>query len=180
MFASEHWGIEPDIILLGKPLGGGLPVSACVTKSELMDWPHGSHVLTGAGHTLGCAAALSMIDALEKQRLWENAAQVGSMMKRGYERMRRSYDIVGDVRGMGLLIGVEFVSSKKSKEPSADAAKKVCKLAFQRGLLTAYDGLHGNVVRITPALNISAKLARTGLDIMEGAIAETQSAQNTL
>lgn len=180
MFASEHWGIEPDMILLGKPLGGGLPVSACVTKSELMDWPHGSHVLTGAGYALGCAGALSMINVLENQKLWVHASQVGSMMKRSYERMQREYDIVGDVRGMGLLIGIEFIRSKKSRDPSANAAKNVCELAFQQGLLTAYDGLHGNVSRITPALNISAKLARVGLGIMEDAIAETQHAQNPL
>ena len=118
-----------------------------------------------------------MIDALEKQRLWENASEVGSMMKRRYKRMQRDYEIVGDVRGMGLLIGVEFVRSKKSKEPSVDATKKTCELAFQRGLLTAYDGLHENVSRITPALNISTKLAKVGLDIMEVAIAETQRAR---
>ncbi|MDA4137337.1 MAG: aminotransferase class III-fold pyridoxal phosphate-dependent enzyme [Thaumarchaeota archaeon] len=174
MFASEHWGIEPDITLLGKPLGGGLPVSACVARSEVMDWPHGSHVLTGAGHLLGCAGALSMINALEKQRLWENASEVGSSMKRRFKRMQRDYDIVGDVRGMGLLIGIEFVRSKKSKAPSVDKVKKTCELAFHRGLLTAYDGLYGNVSRITPALNISAKLAKVGLDIMEEAIATTQ------
>ena len=125
MFASEHWGIDPDIVLLGKPLGGGTPVSACVSRSEIMDWPHGSHVLTGAGHLLGCAGALSMMKALEDEKLWENAARVGSFLKvRAHLKMRREYEIVGDVRGLGLLLGVEMVRSKTSKEPGVDEGKE--------------------------------------------------------
>ena len=177
MFASEHWRIDPDIVLLGKPLGGGTPVSACVSRSEIMDWPHGSHVLTGAGHLLGCAGALSMMQVLEKEKLWENAARVGSFLKARYLKMQKEYEIVGDVRGLGLLLGVEMVSSKGSKEPGVDEAKKACLLAFESGLLTAHDGLYGNVFRITPALNITEKLASVGLDIMEDAVAKVQRAQ---
>ena len=177
MFASEHWKIEPDILLLGKPLGGGTPVSACVTRSEVMDWPHGSHVITGAGHLLGCAGALTMMNLLERERLWENASDVGRYMKDRYLKMQRGYDIVGDVRGMGLLIGVEMVESKEAKKPGLEETRRACLGAFGKGLLTAYDGLYGNVFRITPALNITRELARVGLDIMEDAISETQRAQ---
>ncbi len=177
MFASDHWKLEPDILLLGKPLGGGTPVSACVARSEVMDWPHGSHVMTGAGHPLGCAGALSMIRVLERERLWKNAARVGSLMKDRYLRMKEEYEIVGDVRGLGLLIGVEIVVSKTSKEPGVEAARSACLRAFQNGLVTAYDGLYGNVFRITPALNITEELAGTGLDIMERAIAAVQRAR---
>jgi 4-aminobutyrate aminotransferase len=177
MFASEHWKIEPDILLLGKPLGGGTPVSACVTRSEVMDWPHGSHVITGAGHLLGCAGALTMMNLLERERIWENAANVGRYMKDRYLKMQRGYDIVGDVRGVGLLIGVEMVVSKKAKKPGLEETRRTCLDAFEKGLLTAYDGLYGNVFRITPALNITRELARAGLDIMEDAISETQRAQ---
>jgi 4-aminobutyrate aminotransferase len=180
MFACEHWGIEPDVILLGKPVGGGTPVSACISRAELMDWPKGSHVLTGAGHLLGCAGSLALIDAIEKDRLWENASAVGSMMRRRYQKMQQDYDVIGDVRGMGLMIGVEYVGSRKSKEPSTDIAAKACQVAFEHGLLTAYDGLYGNVARITPALNITQKLAKMGLDMMEDAIAEAQRTHDTL
>ncbi len=167
MFASEHWGLDPDIVLLGKPLGGGTPVSACVSRSEIMDWPHGSHVITGAGHLLGCAGALAMIETLEKEAACENAAAVGGMMKRRYEQMGEEYEIIGDVRGLGLLIGLEVVESKASKRADAGMARKICRLAFEKGLLTAHDGLFGNVFRITPALNISENHAKTGMDIMD-------------
>ncbi|MGA2665843.1 MAG: aminotransferase class III-fold pyridoxal phosphate-dependent enzyme, partial [Nitrososphaerales archaeon] len=177
MFASEHWGLDPDIVLLGKPLGGGTPVSACVARSDVMDWPHGSHVITGAGHPLGCAGALAMIGVLERERLWENASRVGSCLQDGFQEMKRAYDIVGDVRGMGLLVGVEIVRSKRSKAPGLDEIKKACALAFEDGLLTAYDGLYGNVFRITPALNMTEKLARVGLGIMDDALARVQREQ---
>ena len=99
MFGSEHWRLDPDIVLLGKPLGGGTPVSACISRSEIMDWPHGSHVMTGAGHLLGCAGALAMMKTLEEERACEKAATTGAMMKRRYKRMQDEYDFIGDVRG---------------------------------------------------------------------------------
>ena len=87
-FASEHWKLEPDITILGKPLGGGTPMSACVARSEVMDWPRGSHVITGAGHPLGCAGALAMIEAFEEMELWKNAEMVGSRMLRRLKGMQ--------------------------------------------------------------------------------------------
>jgi len=172
MFASEQSRLDPDIVLLGKPLGGGTPVSACIARREDMDWPHGSHVITGAGHLLGCAGALAMIEAVEKEAVCENARRLGALMKRRFQRMQAGHDFIGDVRGRGLLIGLEVVSSKESKRPAANLARRICKSAFQRGLLTAHDGLYGNVFRITPALNISEKLVRMGLDMMEETFAE--------
>ena len=175
MFASDHWRLDPDIVLLGKPLGGGTPVSACISRSDIMDWPHGSHVITGAGHLLGCAGALAMIKTVEKENVCENATKVGALMKRRFRRMQEEFDCIGDVRGMGLLLGVEVVASKDSKRPAAKLASRICRRAFERGLQTAHDGLYGNVFRITPALNISEKFARMGLGIMEEAFSDLDS-----
>jgi len=174
MFGSEHWRLDPDIILLGKPLGGGTPVSACISRSEIMDWPHGSHVMTGAGHLLGCAGALAMIKTLEEEKACESAATTGAMMKRRFRRMQNEYDFIGDVRGLGLLIGLEIVTSRKSRKPGDGLASKICRRAFEKGLLTAHDGLYGNVFRITPALNIPDRLAKLGLGMMEDAFGEVK------
>lgn len=176
MFASEHWKLDPDIVLLGKPLGGGTPVSACIARSDVMDWPHGSHVITGAGHLLGCAGALAMIDTIERERVIENVNRIGVMMKRRLGRMLEAHEVIGDVRGMGMLHGVEVVGSKKSKRPDAEMASRVCRRAFEDGLLTAHDGLYGNVFRITPALNIAEDLARMGMDMFDRAFSETKGA----
>jgi 4-aminobutyrate aminotransferase-like enzyme len=170
MFASDHYRLDPDVVIFGKPLGGGTPVSACVSKSEIMDWPHGSHVITGAGHLLGCAGALAMLRSLEQEKVLENATKVGRTMKDRYLEMQSRHGLIGDVRGVGLLLGVEIVSSRGSKKPGAREAGRICRQAFDHGLLIAYDGLYGNVFRITPALNISSELVALGLDIMEDAI----------
>jgi len=174
MFASDHWKLEPDILMLGKPMGGGLPVSACVARSEIMSWPRGSHVMTGAGYLLGCVSALEAIKVMEEEKLAENAQRVGGFMLKRLKAMRDAYDIVGDVRGKGLLIGVEIVRSKRSKEPGVNEVAKACLLAFRKGLLTAYDGIHGNVFRLTPPLILTEQQARTGMDILEEALATVQ------
>jgi 4-aminobutyrate aminotransferase len=173
MFGTEHYGSDlvPDLVLLGKPLGSGLPVSAVVGRSDLMDLPVGSHASTTAGHLLGCAAALATIEEIEKRRLAKNAARVGERMISRFREFRDSSrkgsEYLGDVRGKGLLIGLEVVTNSGTKEPGTEEIRRINFAAFRKGLLTAYDGLRGNVFRLMPSLTLIEKDADTGAAILE-------------
>lgn len=173
MFALEHHrGVDPDIIMLGKPLGNGLPMSACIGREELMKLPKGSLAITGAGHLLGCASALASIEVIEREKLPENAESVGSFLLKGLKDLMGRYGIIGEVRGRGLLIGVELVRNRKTREPANREIGVVCRRAFEYGLLTAYDGLMGNVFRIMPPLTLSKEDARIALEIFEKSLSK--------
>lgn len=168
MFALEHHsGVNPDILLLGKPLGNGLPMSACIGREDLMKLPKGTLAITGAGHLLGCASALAAIRVIERDNLVANAASVGDYLLKGFKALMDEHEIVGDVRGLGLLIGVELVRDRETKEPANAEIEKVCRLAFDNGLLTAYDGLKGNVFRIMPSLTLKKEDAKIALEILD-------------
>ena len=173
MFAFEHHPkVTADIVLLGKPLGNGLPVSACVGREEFMKLPRGSIAITGAGHLLGCASALAAIEVIEKRHLCSNADAVGRSFARGIENLMGRFEIIGDVRGKGLLIGIELVNSRSSREPATQEIKELNKLLYERGILTAYDGLYGNVFRIMPPLTLSQDDAKIAVGIFEESFRE--------
>ena len=118
MFGMEHHpGVDADLILIGKPLGNGLPMSACVGREDLMNLPRGSIAITGAGHLIGCAAALAAIRITEESNLCKNAEIVGKTLLRGMTQLMDKYDLIGEVRGKGLLVGVELVKSRSTREP---------------------------------------------------------------
>ncbi len=167
MFAMEHHGVEPDITLLGKPLGNGLPMSACIGREDLMKLPKGSLAITGAGHLLGCASALAAIEFTEKNNLCRNAETVGNLLLKGFRALMEKYELIGDVRGVGLLIGIELVKSRSGKEPALEEIVKINRIAYENGLLTAYDGLRGNVFRIMPSLTITQEEAELALEIFD-------------
>jgi 4-aminobutyrate aminotransferase len=181
MFGTEHYAdnLVPDLILLGKPLGSGLPMSAVVGRSDLMDLPRGSHANTTAGHLLGCAAGLATIKEIETRRLAENAARVGSKMishfKEFQNSSQRGSEYVGDVRGKGLLIGLEVVKDRFEKRPGIDEISRINFAAFHKGLLTAYDGLRGNVFRLMPSLTLTEKDAVTGAFILQSSFGDFQT-----
>jgi 4-aminobutyrate aminotransferase len=167
MFASEHWGIEPDITLLAKPMASGLPVSCVVARSEIADLEKGSHAITAAGHFLGCAAGLATINEIVERKLPENAVEVGDYMQTRLKDMMKDHQVIGEVRGRGLLIGVEIVKDRKFKTPGNREIAMINRRAFEKGLVTAYDGLRGNVFRLMPSLTLTKEWARVGLDILE-------------
>jgi 4-aminobutyrate aminotransferase len=172
MFAMEHHpGIYSDLALIGKPLGNGLPMSACIGREDLMTLPRGSIAITGAGHLIGCAAALAAIQLTEENNLCKNAETVGDTMLRGIQELMGKYDLIGDVRGKGLLIGIELVKSRSNKEPAAEEIIKINRIAYEKGLLTAYDGLRGNVFRIMPSLIISNEEAKLGVELLDESFA---------
>jgi len=169
MFGFEHFDITPNLLCLGKGISCGVPCAAVVGESRIMDvLEPGSISSTNGGNPLSCRAALASIRIIEQERLAENAARVGESMMQRCKRMQERSPILGDVRGMGLALGLEFVKDKKTKEPAPDLTKRVVDACYRKGLLLiAPIGFYGNVIRIAPPLMISEALAQIGLDILE-------------
>lgn len=168
MFAIEHWDTVPDIIATAKALGSGLPIGAAIASSKLMSWEPGAHSTTFGGNPVACAAALETIKLLENG-LMKNAERVGKVLMEELDRMMERHDIIGDVRGKGLMIGVEIVKDKKSKKPMPEWAEAIMMEAFRRGLMLLTCG--PNTLRIVPPLVITTEQAMAGLAILEKSIA---------
>jgi 4-aminobutyrate aminotransferase len=166
-WAIEHFGIEPDIICSGKGIASGIPLGAIITRKSLATWPLGSHGNTYGGNPIACAAALATIDLIEEEYL-QNAADVGSYTIDALKEIGARHPSIGEVRGIGLMIGVEFVKDHITKEPAHDLREAVVKHAFERGLLTL--GCGKNTIRISPPLSISKSEMDDGLLVLEEAI----------
>lgn len=170
MFAMEHHqGVEADLFLLGKPLGNGLPMSAVVGREDVMKIPRGALAITGAGHLLGCAAALAAIEYTEKEGLCANAEVVGRKFAEGLRGLMAKHELIGDVRGKGLLVGVELVKNRVSKVPAVEEITRINRIAFENGLLSAFDGLYGNVFRLMPSLTFTEEEAELAASIFDRA-----------
>ncbi len=171
-FAIEHWKIEPDIICIAKALASGLPISATVAKARLMDWESGSHASTFGGNPLACAAALMVIDVIKEEKLLENAEKQGSHIMKWLEDLKAEQEIVGDVRGKGLMIGVEFVEDKETKKPGVGQAREVMLRCWRRGVATVTCGV--STLRLVPPLTITRELVDTSLEIIEDVVKEVE------
>mgnify|MGYP001032597118 CR=1 FL=1 len=174
MFACEHWKIEPDIILLGKAMASGMPISACVAKTEIAQ-PSGRkddffHGFSTSANSVCCAAALATIEVIEKERLVKRSAKVGEHILKRLNEMKEKHRIIGDVRGKGLMIGVELVKNKETKEPGTREAAKVCRIGYETGLAMIAMGIFDSVLRIHPPLVITEEQADKGLELLEAAI----------
>jgi 4-aminobutyrate aminotransferase len=164
MFASEHFGITPDIVTLAKGIASGMPLGATVAKAEIMNWTPGAHASTFGGNPVACAAALATLELLEES-LVENAAVIGAHM---LDRMRdwpRRFRWVGDVRGKGLMIGFEMVTNQETRERAPELRKSLEMMAFERGLLVL--GCGQNSIRLCPPLVITRDQADFALDTLE-------------
>jgi 4-aminobutyrate aminotransferase len=170
MFAAEHTGTVPDIVILGKPIASGLPLSACVGRRELLDAEPVSHASSAAAHPICCAAGLATLAVLKAERLAENAANQGDYIRQRFEEMMQRHALIGDVRGKGLMIGVELVRDRKTKRPANTEALKLSYRAWQRGLLFLTVGTYSNVAEITPPLVIGREQVDKGLAILEEAL----------
>jgi len=164
MFAIEHWGVVPDIITVAKALASGMPIGACIAPRKLMSWVPGAHSTTFGGNPIACAAALKTIELLENG-LMKNAEKMGKYIMSRLQKMWEKYDIIGDVRGKGLMIGIEFVRDKKSKKPAPDYSNEVEQQCFRNGLMLLTCG--PNSVRFIPPLIIDEEIADKGLKIFE-------------
>lgn len=162
--AIEHWGVVPDIVALAKGIASGMPLGATVSQSEVMDWVPGSHASTFGGNPISCRAALTTIDLLE-EGLIENAARIGAYMMDKLGELQRQFHLIGDVRGKGLMIGVELVRDRETKEKAIEERGKIIRACFEKGLLIL--GAGENVIRFSPPLIITQREADTGLTIFE-------------
>ncbi|MBI5295846.1 MAG: acetyl ornithine aminotransferase family protein [Chloroflexi bacterium] len=166
-WAIEHFGVEPDIVTAAKGIASGMPLGACIARREIMDWEKGSHGNTYGGNPISCAAALATIELIETEYM-QNAAEVGQYTLDALTEIQSRHPSIGDVRGIGLMIGVEFVKDRNSKEPAGDLTERVVDLAFERGLLMLSCGK--SVIRIAPPLSISRSEVDEGLAIFEEAV----------
>ena len=169
MFAVENWEITPDIIVMAKAIASGLPLGAIIARKELMEtWKSGAHGTTFGGNPLSCAAGLSSLDFLRRNKLAENAAKIGKYILNRLKDMMEEHELIGDVRGRGLMIGAELVKDRKTKEPAADEMKQLIAESLKRGLLVISCG--ESTIRIAPPLTMSKELADKGLDILDDAL----------
>lgn len=151
----EHWGVEPELMTFAKGMGNGTPVGATVATSEIADAINGNTLSTFGGNPVSMAAAGAVIDVIERDGLRTNAAVVGTYLRERLEGLAEKHTIIGDVRGMGLMQALELVSDRVSKEPAASATTALLEAAKNEGLIVGKGGLHGNVIRISPPLNIT-------------------------
>ncbi len=166
-WAIEHSGVQPDIVCMAKGIASGLPLGVCMSRAEIMDWVPGSHASTFGGNPVSIAAALATIDILDRE-LIANAANVGGKIMDRLQGWKQTHPSVGDVRGRGLMIGVELVKDKTTREPASALRNRVEDLAFERGLMIL--GCGENSLRLCPALVISEQEATVALDILEEAL----------
>jgi 4-aminobutyrate aminotransferase / (S)-3-amino-2-methylpropionate transaminase / 5-aminovalerate transaminase len=173
MFAVEHYGVEPDLILVAKSLGGGFPLSGVVGRAELMDaTAPGGIGGTFGGNPVACAAALAVIDVIETDHLVDRAARLGEAIRVRLRGWQERYPAIGDVRGLGAMNAFELVSDPGRKTPTPQAASAVVHACHERGLLVLKAGLHDNVVRLLPPLTVSDADLAEGLGVLGDALAE--------
>lgn len=167
MFAFEHEGIEPDAVSLGKSLGGGLPVSAVVGRRDLLDAATANGMFTTAGNPVSAVAALASLDVIRDESLMERARTMGNRLHQGLKALAERHELIGDVRGVGMIQGVELVTDRATKSPAGKEAHKVIFRAMELGLLVFYGGILGNVLEITPPLILTEQECDLGLEILD-------------
>jgi 4-aminobutyrate aminotransferase len=154
-FGIEQWGVTPDIITSAKGLGNGSPVGLTVARADVADALRGATISTFGGNPVTATAAKAVIDFIDEQNLMTNAAEVGAHVRAHLEEMKLRYPVIGDVRGMGLMQAIELVEDRKTKVPATAAAAQLMENARENRLLIGKGGMHGNVIRVTPPLNVS-------------------------
>jgi 4-aminobutyrate aminotransferase len=168
MFAIEHTGVEPDVVTMAKGIASGMPLGVATARRDVMSWTPGMHASTFGGNPVSCAAALATIGLL-RERLVKNAAEVGAHMHAGANALREKHALIGDVRGRGLMIGIELVRDRQTKERATTERDTVVRECFQRGLLVL--GAGPNSLRLSPPLILTKEQADTALAILDQALA---------
>jgi 4-aminobutyrate aminotransferase-like enzyme len=175
-FGIEQYGVKPDIIVAAKSLGNGHPIGATVVRAPIADSFKGLTIATFGGNPVTMAAAKAVVDAIAADRLMDNAATVGGHLRSRLDAFTEKHETVGEVRGMGLMQGIELVKDKQSKDPAPNVAAATMEAAKDRGLIIGKGGLYGNVLRISPALNVTREDADQAADIIDQALAEGSKA----
>jgi 4-aminobutyrate aminotransferase len=167
MFASDHYDLKADIVCIAKGIGSGLPIGACVARADLMNWKPGAHASTFGGNPVCIAAALKTIELLERE-LVANSAEVGAYLQEGLRKLMQKHDCIGDVRGLGLMVGVEFVENRASMKPAPELRERIETACFERGLIILGAGF--NTIRWSPPLIITRENVDVALEIFDEAI----------
>ena len=172
-FAVEHFGVEPDVITVGKSIAAGLPLSGVIARSDLFD-RLGEGVIGGTyvGNPVACQAALAVLEMLEREGLVQRAEAIGRTIRARLERLQESVPLVGDVRGLGAMVAMELVRDRQTKEPAAEETSRILRRCVERGLICLKAGIHNNVIRILAPLVIPEAQLAEGLDILEQAVRE--------
>jgi len=171
LFASEYYGIEPDLIVTAKSVGGGLPLAAVTGRAEIMDAPGpGGLGGTFAGNPLSCAAALAVLDVFEKEDLNARANELGARFQKRAREWQKKWPMIGDIRGLGAMQALELVQSLDKREPAAEETKQVTQYCYEHGLITISAGSYGNVIRLLMPLVITDDQMNEGLNVLEGAL----------
>jgi 4-aminobutyrate aminotransferase/(S)-3-amino-2-methylpropionate transaminase len=171
-FASEHFGIEPDLITAAKSLGGGMPIAAVTGRAEIMDAPCvGSLGGTFAGNPLSCVAALAVIETIEQEGLLLRSTSIGKRFEERARGWQRKWALVGDVRGLGGMCAIELVQNRDTRDPASTETEEVARYCYEHGLITLVAGTYNNVIRVLVPLVISNEQFDEGLDVIETALA---------
>ncbi len=169
-FALEHWNVVPDIICVAKGIASGLPLGAIIAPRDLMTWPPGAHANTFGGNPLACVAALATLDVIEEENLLENATRMGERLMAGLRALAERHQVIGDVRGLGLMVGVELVTDRQTRHPAPELRDRLVQACFQRGMLVL--GAGTNVLRFMPPLNIRSEEIDLALEVLDEALQE--------
>jgi len=167
-FAVEHTGVEPDIVCMAKGIASGMPLGVTVTRAEVMDWVPGSHASTFGGNPVAIAAALATLDVIEKEHLLDNSAKVGKHILSRMAEWPSRLKLVGDIRGRGLMIGVDIVKDKVTKEYAAADRDRIVEMAFEKGIL--FLGCGPSSIRLCPPLIVTKEEADVAVDVLEECI----------
>jgi len=172
----EHWGVEPDIVCTAKALGGGFPISGITGKQEIMDGVHASGIgTTYGGSPTGCRAGLAVLEVIESEGLLARADLIGGRLKSRFLALQERYPVIGDVRGLGAMVGMELVEDPTTKKPATDFAKRLRTRLYQNGVVNIGAGTYYNVLRILVPLTIEDETLERGLDILERTMAEVSA-----
>ncbi len=173
MFGFQNWGITPDAVALGKSIGSGVAaLSAVVGRKEILDVGTAINMYTVAGNPVSATAGLATLDTIERDGLLENAREIGKYLLDGFTSLMARHQLIGDVRGKGMILGVELVRDRATKEPAATEAAKVVYRCKELGLVLFYGGIYSNVLEITPPLTMTREEAQRGLDIIDEALSD--------
>ena len=175
LFASAHYGIDPDMVTLAKGLGSGLPISAVVGRAEVMDAPvEGAIGGTFGGNPLACAAALAVLDRFEAEgaEVLAHARALGEHLRERLDSWKQRFSLIGDARGIGPMRAIELVRDRQTREPDKASAQALARYCYQRGVVLLGAGTYGNVIRFAPPLTISHDELDEGLAVMEAGLVE--------
>jgi len=173
-FAVEHSNIAPDAITMAKPMASGFPLSAVVGRAEIMDAALAAHLFTSSAHPVSCAASLATINIILRENVLEKATRTGEYILKRLNEIYKEHPLIGDVRGKGMILGVELVKDRRSKEPATFETACLVYKAYELGLLITYVGTYSNVVEITPPLTISIEEVEQALEIFEKALNDVE------